>query len=149
MQPGGSSQGRHREGVHGHQPDLSRAPLVVLVELIDAAECTDDFVTGVVGLAGGRLGGVVDDGRPWLARRLSAASSRLFRGGSLASGLAGSYGPEQLRKAAVEARRMASILDELRATGECAGLLARLDELELAAMPDQLGTVAVRSPEAR
>lgn len=129
---------------------MSRAPLDLLTELIDAAEQTADFVSGVVGLASGRLGGDVVDGKSWFARRLAGAADRFRLGsGQVAEGFAVAYGPEQLRKAAGEARRMTSVLEELRATGAVPDLVAQLDDLDVPGMADELSELGPRSSGLR
>lgn len=129
---------------------MTRAVPDLLAELIDAAEQTDDFVAGVVGLADGRIGGDTAVGQSWLARRLTNAGSRFQLGrGTVAAGFGGVYGPEQLRKASVEAQRLLRALDELRATGEQPGLVRRLDELGVPRMPGELSAQAARSSELR
>lgn len=129
---------------------MTRPPVALLGELLDAAERADDFVTGVVGLAAGRIGGDTAEGQSWLARRLSSAGSRFQLGKStVVEGFGAVYGPEQLRKAAEEADRLNSVLDELRSTGEVQELVARLDRLGVPRMPAELRALTTRSPELR
>lgn len=129
---------------------MNRPTLDLLVELTDAAEQTDAFVTGVVGLASGRLGGDDPEGQSWLARRLAGAGSRFRLGkGTVVEGFGAVYGPEQLRKAAVEARRMVAVLDELRSGGQLPDLVSRLDELGIGRMPEELAALGPASEELR
>jgi hypothetical protein len=128
---------------------VSGADLARLAELIDATAQTDDFVTGVVGLAGGWLGGEVEGERSWYARIVARARHSRFGQRHVTQGLAAEFGPEQLRKAAVEARRLVFALDAMRLSGDdvIVALVGRLDELSIASMPDELMSVAVPSAD--
>jgi len=113
---------------------VSRSALDLLAELIDAAEQVDDYVTGVVGLASGRAGGDVEDESWWGKVR--------FGRRSVVESFGAAYGPEQLRKAAVEAARMAPLIDELRTTGAVRELMSRLDDLGVDSMAQELRELA-------
>ena len=121
--------------------------LDLLVELADALDRTDDFVSGVVGLAGGHLGGGSPARRP-AGGRLTAALPWLGSG-SLASRLAASHGPEQLRKAVSEADRAVMALDLLRRERGWESLVAKLDELGIATLSDRIRGADPHSSELR
>lgn len=112
----------------------------LLAEVLDAADRADDHVRTVVGLAGGRLGGGATGGRSWLARRLAGE-------GRVAAGFARRYGPDQLHKAARDADELLDGVEGLRATGECEGLVTRLDELGVRHLADRLRSVPPGGPE--
>lgn len=118
-----------------------------LVEFADALDRTDDFVSGVVGLAEGRLGGGSPSRSPVGGRLVSALS--WFGSGSLASRLAASHGPEQLRKAALEADRAVMALDLLRRERGWEPLVAKLDDLGIASLPERIRGVDPRSSDLR
>ena len=131
---------------------MTRPAAVVLVELIDAAEQTDDFVSGVVGLGEGRVGGERDGGPTRFGRWLMNVTVLFgFRQEHVARGHAVAYGPEQLRKASVEARRLAALVDELRSIDDpmLTGLVERLDELEVGDLSERLSNAAPMSTELR
>jgi len=131
---------------------VSRAALRQLGELTDAAEQTHDFVSGVVGLAEGRMGGERQVAPSRFGRRLTSLTAVFgTRRDDVARGLATAYGPEQLRKGAVEALRMAVAVDAMRGfdDADVVWLVRRLDELEVATMSDELTTVSVRSSQLR
>ena len=118
-----------------------------LDELADALDRAADFVVGVVGLAQGHLGG--GPASPSRRARLTAGFVSWFGAGSEASRLAASHGHEQLRKAALEADRAVTALESLRRDPGWATLVAQLDELGTAALPERLREVDPRSPRLR
>lgn len=76
----------------------------LLDDVIDAARVTDDFVRGVLDNVAGRPGGDTDATRGW---RRWVPGSALFGERARVQGMAALYGPEQLRKAAVQAAELA------------------------------------------
>ena len=75
----------------------------------DAAGVVEDFVTGIVGVGGGDIGGG-GDGRNWTQRTLG----RIFHGErEVAQEMGGLYAPEQMRKAAEAADELVAAVDEL------------------------------------
>lgn len=127
-----------------------RPALTIVADLLDAVRVTDDHVTGVLGLVDGRLGGTpttTTDPRPGRVAQVAAALG--IRRGELARGMAYAYGPDQLRKAAVESVRLPSLAAELRQTGRCARLVTCLDEADVASLPQELARLSPRSAELR
>jgi hypothetical protein len=113
----------------------------LLEDVIDAARVTDDFVRGVLDNVAGRPGGDTEASRGW---RRWVPGSAMFGERARVQGMAVQYGPEQLRKAAVQAQELepaiaaveacpaaaAAVAAELRASG--AGEVApRLSDPEL------------------
>lgn len=75
----------------------------------DAAGVVEDFVTGIIGVGGGDIGGG-GKGRNWTQRTLG----RLFHGEKqVAQEAGGLYAPDQLRKAAEAADELVATVDEL------------------------------------
>lgn len=142
------------DGNGGRAEVVTSVDLAAVAELADAAHEVADFLNGVVGLAGGALGGEAAGpaaGRfGWRDLLVFVPLVSWFRRtppGSVAEGLAGSFGPEQLRKAANAADRMVAALDRLRPTPACAPLVAELDDLGVPTMPADIWATSVRSPE--
>ena len=121
-------------------------PLDPLVDLSDALDRIDDFLAGVTSLASGRLGGEPNGSSSWLARRVAGAP-RGFRlgAGSLAVRLAALHGPEQVRKAVVEAERAAQALARLARTTDHAALSERLVSIGVGEIADRLRDADPRS----
>src|SRR5689334_22958688 len=85
----------------GVESDLRR-----VADAIASGEVIEDYLTSLVELRGGKLGGAprrFTFGREWQS------------GGSVAPGMAAAFGGEQLRKAADEATEFVEALDALRA----------------------------------
>lgn len=100
--------------------------LRLLDDALDRARVVDDFVRGVIGLGDGQLGGIDTQSRSWSQRLFGRVNGPK----GIAQGLAASYGPEQLRKAANAADELAASVDELgRAEGAIA-LAAHIDIVE-------------------
>jgi hypothetical protein len=75
----------------------------------DAAGVVEDFVTGIIGVGGGDIGGG-GKGQNWTQRTLG----KIFHGEKqVAQELGGQYAPEQLQKAAVAADELVAAVDEL------------------------------------
>lgn len=125
--------------------------LVALGALVDAIDEIDGYVSGVLGLADGRLGGDDDAGRGgWFQQRLRAAGRVLGIGESrVASTYAGAYGPEQLRKASGATDGLLTAVSRLRRSNDerVFELLARLDRLALSHLGTELSEVSPTSPE--
>ncbi len=125
--------------------------LAALGALVDAIDEVDGYVSGVLGMADGRLGGddVIDRGG-WFQQRLRDAGRRLGMGESrVASGYAGAYGPEQLRKASRATDDVLTAVSRLRRSNDqrVFDLLAQLDRLALDHLGHELTEVSPRSPE--
>lgn len=122
--------------------------LSVLADLMDAVEVTDDFLSGVIGLGIGRIGDDTAADDTWLTRRMGKMSSRFgFGTRSVAQSYATQWGPTQLRKAAVEADRLAAQIDTARSITELGPLVAQLDELSLPTLGSELRSVAPTGPQ--
>ena len=74
---------------------------------LDAARLTDDFVRGVVGLGGGRIG----DDKHHMSLRDRILKGRGQRG--IVMAMTAKYAPEQLRKAAIQADELVAAVDDL------------------------------------
>jgi hypothetical protein len=75
----------------------------------DAAGVVEDFVTAVIGVGGGDIGGS-GEGRNWTQRTLG----KIFHGDKqVTQELGGLYAPEQLQKAAKAADELVAAVDEL------------------------------------
>lgn len=124
----------------------------MLDDVIDAARVTDDFVRGVLDNVDGRPGGDTDASRGW---RRWVPGSAMFGERARVQGMAAQYGPEQLRKAALQAAEIepaiaaversavtgaASVAGELRASG-AGEVAARLGDPELRPRSPEVGEV--------
>ena len=111
-------------------PDVE-SDLRRVAEAIASGEVVEDYLTSLVELRGGRLGGApkrFSFGREWQS------------GGSVAPGMASAYGGEQLRKAAGEANEFVDALRALRpgSSRTTIDLVATLEELRALDLADML-----------
>lgn len=116
--------------------------LVLLDEALDAARVVDDYVRGVIGLGDGRWGGV-DDRKPSWSQRLFGKPS-WSKEHQLARMMGGSFGSEQLRKAAIAAE---DLVDAVARLGAATGpeLIAVRSDLAAAGIDELLATL--RDPD--
>jgi hypothetical protein len=91
--------------------DPTRRDLALLDEALDTASFVDDYVRGVIGLGDGRWGGVDQRTPSWSQRLFGRSSSSKEH--QLAKMMGGSYGSEQLRKAAIASRELITAVDAL------------------------------------
>ena len=110
-----------------------------LVEITDALDRAGDLVTALLDLRDGRLGGAGQVGRSWSGRRLGHLSARWRVGeGGVAAGWASVHGPEQLRKATIEAERIPAALAALERNPGEVDLAARLRATGVVEVADRL-----------
>lgn len=125
--------------------------LAAVGALVDAIDEVDGYVSGVLGLVDGRLGGDDVAGRGnWFQQRMRAAGRVLGFGESrVAATHASTYGPEQLRKASAAANDVLTAVSRLRRSNDerVFELLARLDRLALSHLGHELNEVSPASPE--
>jgi hypothetical protein len=91
-------------GTNESMSDVQRLDLAC-----DAAGVVEDFVTGIIGVGGGDIGGS-GEGRNWTQRTLG----KIFHGDKqVTQEMGGLYAPDQLRKAAEAADELVAAVDEL------------------------------------
>jgi hypothetical protein len=117
----------------------------------------DDYLRGVIGIAGGQAGGDEHDGgqskpQAWV-RRVLIRAHQPYGQRHVVQGMAAMFAPEQLRKSAVEAVRLSACISELASVGSQLATRAASDCLDLgvsefsATLSDR--HVDSRSPELR
>jgi hypothetical protein len=109
--------------------------LVLIEHAIDSAHVLDDYLRGVVGLAGGQAGGDEHDGgqskpQAWV-RRVLIRAHQPYGQRHVIQGMAAMFAPEQMRKAAIEAVQLSSHIDALATASSSTALRAATDCVEL------------------
>jgi hypothetical protein len=124
-----------------------RRDSLLIDHALDAARVTDDFVRGVVGLGGGRIGD--DNQRKTLKDRVLQGRGQR----SVVLAMAAQYAPEQLRKAAIQSLELAAALDDLAGawTPPALDAAGQLRAIGVQFIPEILRNpdVDARSPELR
>lgn len=125
-----------------------RRDSALLDEALDAAKVTDDFVRGVLENASGKAGGSDQVDRGW--RKYLHLGGRLSGERSVVRGMAGQFGPEQLRKAANAADELVAAVDAVALGWTPAALEAagRLGALHLEELPGVLRDPSTTSQSA-
>jgi hypothetical protein len=127
--------------------DDRRRDSVLIDAALDAARVTDDFVRGVVGLGGGRIG----DDKQRMSLKDRILKGRGQRGVVMA--MTAQYAPEQLRKAAIQATELVAAVDDLGGawTPPALDAAGQLSALGVQQIPEILRDpdVGARSPALR